>query len=148
MLTLEQIKNHVAVKGSNCLDGRDISRLSAFFPVEDWPALGLQLRDGVDPSTVEPPEPFTPEAVRTQLARDLAFAFEKALNKRGLSASFMYEVVKMWMWVLEDDLQAWNDDNYAQYGLPFLKAVAVKHGLPNEIGDDNGDEDCYEAESY
>ena len=143
MLTIEQIIEHKSKAGSECLDGRDLNRLADFVPVADWPKLGLQLREGVDPSTIAAPKPFTEENVKAQLAGDLAFAFEKALNKRGISASLMYEVVKMWMWVLEDDLQ--HSELYAQYGLPFLKAVALKYNLPNEIGDDDGDEYKYSS---
>ena len=33
------------------------------------------------------------------------------------------------------------------YGLPLLKAVAVKYGFKNPIGDDEGTEDKY-SESY
>lgn len=73
------------------------------------------------------------------LASDLEFAFEKALGQRGISASVMNDVIKMWMWVLDDEELA-NCEEYAQYGLPLLKKVAVKYGLPNEIGDDYGNE--------
>jgi hypothetical protein len=79
----------------------------------------------------------------------LAFAFEKALNKRGISAGMMFHVVKMWMWVLDEheDLVNWPDDYYAQYGLPLFKAVALRYDLPNEIGDDEGDEFVYSSEA-
>jgi len=35
------------------------------------------------------------------------------------------------------------ENNYAQYGLPGLKAVALHYNLPNPIGDDAGTEDSY-----
>jgi hypothetical protein len=143
MLTQTQIINEIQDgRKSQCLDGRDLGRLAEFFPVSDWPALGFSLADGADHPA---PRPWTEDEVKTQLACDLAFAFEKALGKRGISAGFMNDVIKMWMWVLEDDLQ--NMEEYAQYGLPLLKAVAVKYGLPNEIGDDDGDEYKYSAEA-
>ncbi len=56
----------------------------------------------------------------------------------------MYEVVKMWMYILEDDLQ--NFEDYAQYGLPLFKAVALKYGFENPIGEDKGDEDKYASD--
>lgn len=55
----------------------------------------------------------------------------------------MYEVVKMCMWILEDDL--YNFDKYAQYGLPLFKTVAVKYGFINEIRNDDGDEYKYSS---
>jgi hypothetical protein len=48
----------------------------------------------------------------------------------------------MWLWILEVDAE-FDTVDYAQYGLPIFKAVAVKYGFPNPIGDDNGDEPKY-----
>jgi len=144
MLTQAQVLE--AIKGgkeSQTLDGRDYARLCDFFPVADWEALGFKLKDGAEP---KPPKPWTQEAVVAQLAEDLAFGFEKALNRRGISASLMYETVKMWMWVL-DDAELRDFDSYAQYGLPLFKAVAIKYGLPNAIGDDDGDDYKYSTEA-
>ena len=78
-----------------------------------------------------------------QLKEDVEFGFEKALNKRGISSSLMFEVVRFWNWVLEEGLEDWDEDNYAMYGLPLFKATAVKYGWDNPIGDDNGDENKY-----
>ena len=46
------------------------------------------------------------------------------------------------MWVLEDPFQHF--DEYAQYGLPLYKAVALKYKLKNPIGKDYGNESKYE----
>lgn len=140
MLSKEQIIE--AVKGGREAeafpDSRDYARLIEFFDSGDWPIFGFSLVDGAEPS---PPKDFTEANVLEQLARDLDFAFEKALGQRGLSAGAMHAVVRMWMWILEDDLQ--HNDEYAQYGLPLLKKVAVKYNLPNPIGDDYGNERKY-----
>lgn len=141
MKTREQVLKAVRDgKKSTCLDGRDFSRLVDFFPVTDWEAFGYRPQEGTDTSQIIIQD-LTEENVKAQLASDLAFGFEKALNKRGISASSMYEVVKMWMWVLDDELVLFDD--YAQYGLPLFKAVAIKYGLPNPIEDDDGSEDKY-----
>lgn len=143
MKTREQILAAISGgKQSECIDGRDMARLAGFFPVSDWAKLGLKLKDGVDPATITVKE-LTRENVLAELASDLDFGFEKALNQRGISSGLMYEVVRMWMWVLDDDLADFED--YAQYGLPLFKAVAVKYGLPNPIGDDAGNEEKYAA---
>lgn len=146
MLTKEQVLEQVKEgRKSSTLDGRDYGRLAEFFESEHLEALGFDLTEGADPAerdkgVVE----WTEENVKAQLARDLDFGFEKAMYRRGLSAGMMHSVVKMWMWVFEEtDLHDRADDMYAQYGLPFFKAVAVKFELPNKIGDDNGDEDKY-----
>lgn len=119
-------------------DMRDYSRLVEFFPTSEWEAFGFGLKEGADEPKMKP---WTREAILEQLKEDVEFGFEKALNKRGISAGCMNGCLKMWMWILEDELQT--HDSYAQYGLPLLKAVALKYGFKNEIGDDAGDEDKY-----
>ena len=140
MLNRKQILETIeSGKESQCLDGRDYSRLCDYFPVEDWGKLGFSLKEGEKPSKAKP---FTKQSILKQLKGDLEFAFEKALNQRGISSSFMYEVIKMWMWVLEDPLQNWEE--YTMYGLPLYKATAIKYGFNNPIGEDYGNEDKYE----
>lgn len=139
---LEQIKSG---KRSETLDGRDYLRLSDFFEDEHLETLGFCLKDNSQKRTVLE---WTEGNILKKLELDVEFAFEKALDKRGLSAGFMHSVVKMWMWILEDhELHNLADEIYAQYGLPFLKAVAVKYGLKNEIGDDEGNEFKYSADA-
>jgi hypothetical protein len=140
MLNKKQILEAIeADKESQCLDGRDFGRLCDFFPVEDWGKLGASLKEGAKPPRAKP---LTKQNILKQLKHDLEFAFEKALNQRGISSSLMYEVIKMWMWVLEDSLQDW--DEYSMYGLPLYKAVALKYGFNNPIGKDYGNESKYE----
>lgn len=118
--------------------GRDTDRIVEFCNEEQMAKLGYGVKDGA----VHIPEEFTEEAVKELLKRDLDFAFEKALDKRGISASCMYGVIKMWNYILDADIPS-GDEYYAQYGLPYLKATALYHGLPNPIGDDQGDEFKY-----
>lgn len=142
MLSREQVLDAIKTKAwkSETLTGRDLQRLADFFPVSDWPALGLSLQEGANTSDIVTREWSEPE-IKKQLATDVAFGFEKAIGQRGISAGEMYAVVKMWMWILEDDLA--NHDGYAQYGLPLFKAVALKYGFENCIGDSRGDENQY-----
>ncbi len=129
---------------SQCLDGRDYSRLCDFFPAEQWGMLGFAIKKNAQPAT---PRPWIKEEVVKQLSCDVAFGFEKALGKRGISASLMNEVVRMWLWVLEDPLYTDDSRNwYPEYGLPLLKAVALRYGFPNPIGDDDGSEYRYSSE--
>jgi len=123
------------------IEARDFKRLIDFFPVSDWSKFGFTLKEGVEAKDVPEPKELTKENVLKQLENDLNFAFEKALNKRGISSSLMFEVIKMWMWVLDDPLM--NFDSYPMYGLPLYKAVALKYGFENPIGDDEGSEEKY-----
>lgn len=128
---------------SQCLDGRDLNRLAQFIPFNMLSQIGLTPNEewNDEEKWNAHVKPFTRENVLKQLEADVAFGFEKALGKRGISSSFMYEVVKMWNWVLEEGLE--NFDNYPMYGLPLFKATAVKYGFDNPIGDDDGDEEEY-----
>lgn len=126
---------------SQCLDSRDYVRLAEFFEDSKLDILGITL---ADPNKKRVIKIWTKKNILHQLEKDVTFGFEKALDKRGISASLMYEVVKMWMWILDDELQ--NHDSYAMYGLPLFKAVALKYGFKNEIGEDSGSEGKYDEQ--
>ncbi len=128
--------------GSACLDGRDFSRLAAFMTAEQIDAAGMSFKTP-EARAEHSPVSFTEDNVLTCLERDIEFAFDKALDKRGISASLMVYVVAMWVAVLEADVGKSPVDDYAQYGLPYLKAVAVHFGFDNPIGDDEGTEFTY-----
>ena len=132
------IKSVQSGRKSGCIDGRDYSRLVDFFQAEQWGTFGIELKEGAEPPE---PRPWTEEEVKKQLAEDVGFGFEKALDQRGISSGLMYEVVKMWLWVLGDPLQ--HNAAYAEYGLPLFKAAALKYGFPNPIGEKQGNEHCY-----
>ena len=138
MKTLEQV---IKEYKSETIDGRDLSRLAAFVPTNRLHEIDMK----VDEDDVHEPLEFTRENILIQLQVDNDFGFEKALNKRGLSASAMYNVVQMWHWVLEEGLESFDD--YTQYGLPLFKATALKYGFKNRIGSDNGNEYKYSAEA-
>lgn len=149
MRTLDEI---LTQRKTNCIDGRDTYRLYKFIP---WSTLQKypEVMEGIKEEYLNEEKwnaevyeaEYTRENILAELKRDLAFGFQKALDKRGISSGLMFEVVKMWNWVLNDDetLANWTDSNYAMYGLPLFKATAVYYGFPNEIGDDNGDESWY-----
>jgi hypothetical protein len=145
MKTLEQIKSSYK---SNTLDGRDLNRLIAFVPFNMLPFCGIKANEGVtEEQWNEDLKPLTRENIIEQLKSDVEFGFEKALNKRGLSAGMMASVISMWNWILEEGLEDLGDDDYAEYGLPIFKATALKYGFDNPIGDDTGSEYKYSSES-
>lgn len=136
MKTLQQVKE---LYKSNTFDGRDLNRLMQFIPETELKDFGLELKEEYI-GTHQHIE-FTKENILIQLEKDVEFGFEKALNKRGLSAGLMSEVVQMWNWILEEGLEDF--DEYPMYGLPIFKATAIKYGFENPIGDDTGAEDSY-----
>ncbi len=139
MKTLQE----VIERDSNCMDGRDFARLGEFMTLEQLESIGLTPKKELKATWA--PKAWKRETVLEQLTRDLGFAFEKALDKRGISADLMLEVVSMWVFALDDEgiRDFAFDDNYAQYGLPCLKAVALHYNLPNPLGDDAGTEEHY-----
>lgn len=144
MKTIEQI---LSQHKSQTLDGRDLNRLAQFLTAEQVESLGMEFNTPEARAEHKPVE-FNRENVLAQLQKDVDFGFEKALNRRGLSAGTMFAVVQMWNWVLEEGLEDFPEDNYAQYGLPLFKATAVKYGFENPIGDDTGsEEDKYSSEA-
>lgn len=129
MKTLDEIVNNYE-EWSVFLDDRFGVRLAQFLTQEQLEKIGFK---------------WTRENILSQLKEDVEFGFEKALDKRGISASLMFAVVLRWNRVLEEGLEDYPEDNYAMY-LPLFKATAEKYGWENPIGDDSGSEDYYNEE--
>lgn len=121
------------------LDCRDLGRIATYLKKEDLVQLGVKEESLDDFTTKE----YTRDNILKDLESDLEFAFTKALDKRGISSAFMFEVIRMWNTILEEGLQDWSDENYKWYGLPLYKATALKYGFDNPIGEDTGEEDEY-----
>lgn len=134
---LDNYKDYAVV-----LDDRFGSRLAKFLTEEQLEKIGFKY-DGDEP--YPEPKEWTRENILVQLKEDVEFGFEKALDKRGISASLMFAVVLGWNRVLEEGLEDYPEDNYAMY-LPLFKATAEKYGWENPIGDDSGSEDYYNEE--
>ena len=152
MRTLDEILSNYK---SNCLDSRDSYRLWKFIPwniAKNYLDFFKTVKDEYLNEESWNKEiykmPFTRDNIIEQLRTDVEFGFEKALNRRGISAGLMFEVVRMWNWILneDDELTNWPSERYAMYGLPLFKATAIKYGFPNMIGDDEGDESWYEED--
>lgn len=91
-------------------------RLAQFLTQEQLEKIGFKWNS--DEPYPEPKE-WTRENILSQLKEDVEFGFEKALDKRGISASLMFAVVLRWNRVLEEGLEDYPEDNYAMY-LPLL----------------------------
>lgn len=77
--------------------------------------------------------PLTEEYVRGEAIKYLEFAFGKALDHRGISASRSVQKLREYAWLLcMDEAVAFadNGDNYANYGVPVLKHMARAFGVP------------------
>jgi hypothetical protein len=138
MKTLDEV---IASCKSDCFDGRDISRLASFIPEARLHEVNIILKNEFvgKHKAIE----WTRENILKQLEKDVAFGFQKALDRRGISSELMFCVVLMWNRILEEGLETFDEDNYAMYGLPLFKATATKYGFPNPIGEDTGEERKY-----
>ena len=124
---MKTIKNLLTYK-TRCLDGRDTLRLADFVPNKDLATMGYVAKEGREPTEL------TRENVLKQLAKDLAFGWEKANDARGISSALMAYVVTMWDWVLSDeDYQLVDpDQDYLDYNRDTFKWVAKKYGIKLE----------------
>jgi len=68
----------------------------------------------------------------------MPFAWDKANNCRGLSASRSIEHMKAWLWLDgKDDLVGQMDDLYQYYGKPCLRVICEEYGIDWKSLDNN-----------
>lgn len=68
-----------------------------------------------------------------EMTEYMEFAWEKALDERGLSANRSIIKMQAWLWLLGDtELLAFaeNDRNYPMYGKPILRRICEVYELP------------------
>lgn len=139
MKTIEEIVENYS-KYELPIDDRFGRRFAQFLTQEQGKKIGFVPKEGHEWPA---PKEWTRENILAQLKDDVAFGFEKALNQRGISSGLMFAVVLKWNMILEEGLEDYDENDYAQYGLPLFKATAVKYGFDNPIGEDSGREFKY-----
>lgn len=128
MKTIEEILNNYS-EYETFMDDRFGRRLCDFLTTQQMKQIGFVCIDEEKMSSSRPKE-WTEENILQQLKADVQFGWQKAQNERGISSSFMYEVVKAWCKVLENEFADFDD--YAPYGKPLFRAVANKYGFELE----------------
>ena len=103
-------------------------RLCNFLTVEQAEKIGFSFKEEYKDKHV--PKEWTEENIIEQLKKDILFGWEKACDERGISSNLMYEVVKTWCKVLENEYEDFDD--YGPYGKPLFKAVARKYNITLE----------------
>jgi hypothetical protein len=82
------------------------------------------------------------EAVLKCMKDYLEFAFGKAHDQRGISASRSLSHYVAWAWLagdkdFSDEIERLSDSDYAPYGLPVLRRICEFYGWdPKEHGDE------------
>lgn len=77
--------------------------------------------------------PLTEADVIEDARKYMEFAWDKALNHRGISASRSIQKMQGWMWLLgKDELshRCEKNEGYAPYGAPILAAICREMGWP------------------
>lgn len=122
MRTPEQIIERVEEIKGNDFFGFETLDLLSYVPLEHAKPY---LRDDV---TEWPPETLTP---REKIIDYLPFAFEKARNQRGISASRSISHLKAWAWLDGDAelIEIIGDGQYDDYGISILEEVAEYLGV-------------------
>jgi hypothetical protein len=86
------------------------------------------LKEGVTPDQWAPA--LTEEALKKDALNYLTFAWGKAEDHRGISASRSVDKMTQYCWLLGYDVKSIEEAGYAQYGCPKLKAAAELLGAP------------------
>lgn len=73
--------------------------------------------------------PRTKESVISVMRDYMEFAWGKAKNHRGISASRSITKMRAWMWLLEEE-ESIDWSNYENYGAPILKAICERYNFP------------------
>lgn len=77
------------------------------------------------------PGDLTDERAQAELVDYLSFAWDKAINHRGLSAIRSLSHMRAWLWLLgKDELLAFleTDGNFRPYGTPVLAKISEAFG--------------------
>lgn len=98
-----------------CLDDRFGRRFIEFLTIEEMESIGFELEEEYKKDWQ--PKEWNEENIIQQLKQDIEFGIEKAVDERGISASLMFEVVKSWLKVLEDEEILKYFEDYYDYGL-------------------------------
>ncbi len=83
------------------------------------------------------PDPQIEDAVRQDAIDYLDFAFGKASDHRGISASRSVDKMGAYLWMLDLDYDRFVNAGYAQYGVPQLFIAAEELGV-TPPSDDEG----------
>lgn len=116
--------------GESCLDHRDVNRLLDYLTYDEAISPYPRLAEDIAREKWLGTKMWDEPTVMEHIKRSLDFAFEKAIDQRGISAGLMHMVMRMWAWVLMDYEMA-AEENYQDYGLDYLRRFKAKY-FPEE----------------
>jgi hypothetical protein len=130
MRTDEEIIQRIEERRKEDFFGFEISDLIVCLPAEKAKPF---LKEGAD-LTDWSPASRDREAILKQMADYMPFAWDKANNCRGISASRSMSHYTSWIWLIGDDLG--NLDDYEFYGKDNLAKICKHYGWDHTQWDD------------
>ena len=133
MRTTEEILQHIKDKHREDFLGVIAQDLIIFLPFQIAKDNGFLKDEATEKSWNEIYMEPTEENIKSKMIDYLPFAFQKATNQRGISASRSIQHFETWLWLIKDDeLLAFlnNESNFEPYGLPMLDKVEAKYNSP------------------
>lgn len=112
--------------GESLLDNRDLNRLLLYLTHDE--AIDI-FGDNLAARWREWHEvrPWNEQTIMEHICSSLEFAFEKALGQRGIISSLMHGVMRMWMWVIQDEELTKGEPYYDDYGLAYLHRIRNRY---------------------
>ena len=133
--TYKEILNRIEKVGTHDILGVQVNDLAVYLDYKHAKAL---LKDGVTKEEWDKDKkPFTREAVIAEIADYMPFAWEKANDCRGISASRSILHMDGWTWLLNDGLfEKQRSIPYEHYGKEKLICICEALGLDWKQWDD------------
>lgn len=124
MRTDAEILAHIAAVESDDFFGFIRGDLISYLPFESAKPF---LKDDVTPKDWKE-RPRDRESVIAQIEAYMPFAWDKANNRRGLSAGRSINHMQAWLWMLGEETAADSISHYTLYGKPQLRAICEHFG--------------------
>ena len=132
MRTQEQIVQQIEKRKSDDFLGFEIDEYLRFL---DYEYVKQYLKEGTKPEQWGEPSENTTEGILKIMLDYMPFAWDKAKNCRGISASRSISHYKAWIWMLDDGFE-FDEDSYCHYGKDLLRAICKQYGWnPNQWDD-------------
>lgn len=129
MRTIDEIRDRAADIADDDFFGFRVSTLAEVVPFDQMASIGVTLKEEATAEQWETQRLATVDAVLESAVDYLKFAFGKAENHRGLSASRSVDRMGEYLWLLGLDTDEFEAAEYAQYGMPKLKVAADLLGV-------------------
>lgn len=132
MRTQEQIVQQIENRKDSDFLGFEINEYLRFL---DYEYAKQYLKEGTKPEQWGEASENTTEGILKIMLDYMPFAWDKAKNCRGISASRSISHYKAWIWMLNDGFE-FDEDSYCHYGKDLLRSICKQYGWnPNKWDD-------------